>query len=212
MSRLEMQIPPMNLFEFDRRFFNQGVRILCGVDEAGRGPLAGPVVAAAVVFDKDIAIEGVNDSKQLTQEKRENLFQAIQSRALGIGIGIVEPDVIDRINILSATHMAARKALSALPVAPDLVITDYLKLKRCPFPLQYFARGDQSSHAIAAASIIAKVTRDRLMLEYHNLFPQYNFAVNKGYPTREHRDALEKYGPCKIHRMTFNGVSPKKFL
>lgn len=207
-----MRISSMNLFEFDNRFFNEGVRILCGVDEAGRGPLAGPVVAAAVVFDRDIVIQGVNDSKQLTPEKRETLFETIQSCALGIGIGIVEPDVIDRVNILSATHIAAGKALSSLSVAPDLVITDYLKLKRCPFPLKYFPRGDQSSHAIAAASIIAKVTRDRLMMDYHTLFPNYNFAGNKGYPTREHRNALLKYGPCKIHRLTFNGVSPKSFL
>jgi ribonuclease HII len=202
----------IKLFEFDSRFFDDGVQTLCGIDEAGRGPLAGPVVAAAVVFDREIIIDGVNDSKRLTPEKREALFEKIMSRALGIGVGIVGPDVIDRINILSATHMAAGKALDELSVSPDLVITDYLKLKRCPFPLQYFVKGDQLSQAIAAASIIAKVTRDRIMLEYHGLFPQYNFAINKGYPTEEHRNSLAKFGPCKIHRMTFNGVAPKNFL
>lgn len=202
----------MNLYEFDRRFFDQGVQALCGIDEAGRGPLAGPVVAAAVVFAPDIIIDGVNDSKQLTPEKRETLFEEIQSRALCYGIGIVGPEVIDRINILSATHVAAGKALAELSVPPDYVITDYLKLKRVSIPLQYFVKGDQQSQAIAAASIIAKVARDRIMMEYHTIFPRYNFAKNKGYPTREHRNAIEKFGPCKIHRMTFNGVAKKTFL
>ncbi|MBN1902540.1 ribonuclease HII [Candidatus Sumerlaeota bacterium] len=211
MSRFETR-STMNLFEFDRRFFDDGAQTLCGVDEAGRGPLAGPVVAAAVVFRRDVFIDGVNDSKKLAPEKRDALFEMIKSQALSVSLGIVGNDIIDRINILSATHLAAGKAIRELPVSPDLVITDYLKLKRCPFPLRYFAKGDQLSHAIAAASIIAKVTRDRIMMEYHALFPQYNFAVNKGYPTEAHRNALKKFGPCKIHRMTFHGVATDTFL
>ena len=195
------------LYEFDRQFFREGVRLLCGIDEAGRGPLAGPVVAAAAVFAKGVSIPGVADSKTLSEERREALYDVILTKAVEVRVGIVGPGTIDRINILAATHKAAKAALSRLVAKPDLIITDYLNLKRVQAPLKFFVRGDAISHAIAAASIIAKVTRDRLMREYHERFPQYNFARNKGYGTREHMEALAKSGPCEIHRLTFKGVT-----
>jgi ribonuclease HII len=195
------------LYEFDRQFFRKGVRLLCGLDEAGRGPLAGPVVAAAAVFARGVSIPGVADSKTLSEERREALYDVILTRAVEVRVGIVGPGTIDRINILAATHKAAQAALSKLVAKPDLIITDYLNLKRVQAPLKFFVRGDAISHAIAAASIIAKVTRDRLMREYHKRFPQYNFARNKGYGTREHLEALAKSGPCEIHRFTFKGVT-----
>lgn len=195
------------LYEFDRQFFREGVRLLCGIDEAGRGPLAGPVVAAAAVFAKGVSIPGVADSKTLSEERREALYDVILTKAVEVRVGIVGPGTIDRINILAATHKAAKAALSRLVAKPDLIITDYLNLKRVQAPLKFFVRGDAISHAIAAASIIAKVTRDRLMMEYHERFPRYNFARNKGYGTREHMEALAKSGPCEIHRLTFKGVT-----
>jgi len=195
------------LYEFDRQFFREGVRLLCGIDEAGRGPLAGPVVAAAAVFARGVSIPGVADSKTLSEERREALYDVILTKAVEVRVGIVGPGTIDRINILAATHKAAKAALSRLVAKPDLIITDYLNLKRVQAPLKFFVRGDAISHAIAAASIIAKVTRDRLMMEYHKRFPQYNFARNKGYGTREHMEALAKSGPCEIHRLTFKGVT-----
>ncbi|MCX6998751.1 MAG: ribonuclease HII [Candidatus Sumerlaeota bacterium] len=196
-----------DLYEFDRQFFSEGVRLLCGLDEAGRGPLAGPVVAAAAVFAKGVSIPGVADSKTLSAERREELYDVILTKAVEVRVGIVGPGTIDRINILAATHKAAKAALSRLVAKPDLIITDYLNLKRVQAPLKFFVRGDAISHAIAAASMIAKVTRDRLMMEYHERFPQYNFARNKGYGTREHMEALAKSGPCEIHRLTFKGVT-----
>jgi len=198
--------------EFDRQFFSEGFHLLCGIDEAGRGPLAGPVVTAAVVFDERAHIEGVRDSKKLSPSQREILYEKIMNKAASVGVGIVGPGTIDRINILAATHLAAGKALLKLSCKPDLIITDYLKLKHAPAPVRFFVKGDDRSHAIAAASIIAKVTRDRLMLKYHDYYPHYNFAGNKGYGTKEHREALEEFGPCRIHRMTFYGVTKQSFI
>jgi ribonuclease HII len=198
-----------DLYEFDKQFFRKGVRLLCGIDEAGRGPLAGPVVAAAAVFAKGVSIPGVADSKTLSEERREALYDVIMEKAVDVRVGIVGPGTIDRINILAATHKAAQAALNKLVARPDLIITDYLNLKRVQAPLRFFVRGDAISHAIAAASIIAKVTRDRLMREYHERFPEYNFARNKGYGTREHLEALAKSGPCEIHRLTFKGVTKR---
>lgn len=199
----------MDLYEFDRGFFDEGTALLCGIDEAGRGPLAGPVVAAAVVLEKDVFLPGVTDSKKLSERKREDLYGVIMKNARAVTVGMADQDTIDRINILAATHMAAREALENLPVTPDLILTDYLKLKRAPAPVKALVKGDATSQAVAAASIIAKVTRDRLMMVHHERYPQYNFAGNKGYPTREHREALRKFGPCPLHRLTFNGVIKK---
>jgi len=201
-----------NPFEFDRQFYKPQCKLLCGIDEAGRGPLAGPVVAAAVTFEINVNIPGIYDSKKLSPYQREQLFPEITEKAVALGVGIVEPGTIDRINILSATHLAARKALANLESPPDLILTDFLKLKNTPAPVKSFVKGDQKSQVIAAASIIAKVTRDRIMLEYHSRFPLYNFAQNKGYPTKQHKSALAKHGPCEIHRLTFNGVVKTSFL
>ena len=202
----------MSLIEFDKAFFSERCRTICGVDEAGRGPLAGPVVAAAVVFDESISMEGVNDSKKLKEDIRERLFVEIHEKAVSVGVGIVDHATIDRINILGATHMAAKKALKQLREQPPLILTDYLKLKRLSSPVRYFKSGDSRSHVIAAASIIAKVTRDRIMRDYHKKYPEYNFAQNKGYGTQAHLAALLKYGPCPIHRLTFNGTTRQSFL
>ncbi|HPB30846.1 MAG TPA: ribonuclease HII [Candidatus Sumerlaeota bacterium] len=198
---------PESLWEFDRQFYERGVRLLCGVDEAGRGPLAGPVVAAAVVFTSEIRIPRVDDSKKLSPRLRESLYDEIADAAHTFAAGIVDNLQIDRINILAATHMAARQAIEQLGDRPDLIITDYLALKNTPAPVESFVRGDARSHAIAAASIIAKVTRDRLMMEYHARYPEYNFAGNKGYGTKEHIEALKRHGPSPIHRFTFRPLS-----
>lgn len=183
--------------------WDRGMSSIAGVDEAGRGPLAGPVVAAAVIFPRAVSIEGVDDSKQLTEQRREHLFQLIQSRALSIGIGIVDHEVIDRINILQATTVAMTKAIESLALRPDFVLVDGNSFKHESWPYQNIVHGDARSFTIAAASIVAKVTRDRLMREYHLRFPPYGFASHKGYGTRQHLEAIRKHGLCEIHRRSF---------
>lgn len=176
---------------------------ICGIDEAGRGPLAGPVVAGAVILPKDEKILYVNDSKKLSEKKREMLYDEIMDRALAVGVGIVGPERIDEINILQATYEAMRMAVAQLKVQPDILLNDAvtipdLKVRQVPI-----VKGDAKSVSIAAASIIAKVTRDRLMREYGQVFPEYKFASNKGYGTKSHIEALKTYGPTPIHRRTF---------
>lgn len=176
---------------------------VCGIDEAGRGPLAGPVVAGAVILPKDEKILYVNDSKKLSEKKREMLYDEIMSRALAVGVGVVGPERIDEINILQATYEAMRMAVAQLKVQPDILLNDAvtipdLKVRQVPI-----VKGDAKSVSIAAASIIAKVTRDRLMREYGQVFPEYEFASNKGYGTKSHIEALKTYGPTPIHRRTF---------
>ncbi len=176
---------------------------ICGIDEAGRGPLAGPVVAGAVILPKDEKILYVNDSKKLSEKKREMLYDEIMDRALAVGVGIVGPERIDEINILQATYEAMRMAVAQLKVQPDILLNDAvtipdLKVRQVPI-----VKGDAKSISIAAASIIAKVTRDRLMREYGQVFPEYEFASNKGYGTKSHIEALKTYGPTPIHRRTF---------
>lgn len=176
---------------------------ICGIDEAGRGPLAGPVVAGAVILPKDEKILYVNDSKKLSEKKREMLYDEIMSRALAVGVGVVGPERIDEINILQATYEAMRMAVAQLKVQPDILLNDAvtipdLKVRQVPI-----VKGDAKSISIAAASIIAKVTRDRLMREYGQVFPEYEFASNKGYGTKSHIEALKTYGPTPIHRRTF---------
>ncbi|HRR29892.1 MAG TPA: ribonuclease HII [Candidatus Sumerlaeia bacterium] len=204
------RINSQDLYDFDRVFFEEGARLLCGIDEAGRGPLAGPVAAAAVIFAEGVFIEGVADSKTLAPEKRERLYEEILSRASEASVGIASAEEIDRLNILAATHLAAGRALGALPITPVLIITEFLKLKDVSAPVRFFARGDALSHAIASASILAKVARDRLMMKYHEEYPMYGFAQNKGYGTKEHLDALRKWGPCPIHRRSFKRVLPER--
>lgn len=176
---------------------------ICGIDEVGRGPLAGPVCAGAVILPKDCTILYINDSKKLSESRREELYEEICDKAVSVGIGMVYPDVIDEINILQATYEAMRQAIGQLRVAPDLLLNDAVTIPGVSQRQIPIIKGDAKSISIGAASIIAKVTRDRLMEEYDRLMPEYGFAKNKGYGTREHIEALEKYGPSSIHRRTF---------
>ena len=176
---------------------------ICGIDEAGRGPLAGPVVAGAVILPKDEKILYVNDSKKLSEKKREMLYDEIMDRALAVGVGIVGPERIDEINILQATYEAMRMAVAQLKVQPDILLNDAVTIPDLKVHQVPIVKGDAKSVSIAAASIIAKVTRDRLMREYGQVFPEYEFASNKGYGTKSHIEALKTYGPTPIHRRTF---------
>ena len=176
---------------------------VAGVDEAGRGPLAGPVVAAAVIFRPGCYIEGVNDSKQLSSALRELFFERITAEALSVGVGVVDHDVIDRINILNATYRAMHEALRQLKMVPDYVLVDGNRFLSSGVPFTTVVRGDAGSFSIAAASIIAKVSRDRMMKDYDLQFPGYGFAQHKGYPTPGHKAAIRKLGYCPIHRRTF---------
>jgi ribonuclease HII len=180
---------------------------VAGVDEAGRGPLAGPVVAAAVVLPPGRVIDGLDDSKRLTPEERDELFGEIEERAMAVGVGIIDAATIDRVNILEATRLAMRWALRGLGAEPELVLTDWIELAGLPYPQRNLVRGDQRSATVAAASIVAKVTRDRIMQEADRQFPQYGFRRHKGYPTWEHRSALAEHGPCLLHRRGFHGVA-----
>ncbi|MBI3810701.1 MAG: ribonuclease HII [Nitrospirae bacterium] len=193
---------------FERIGFEQGFQRIAGLDEAGRGPLAGPVMAAAVILPKGFVLPGLRDSKKLTAIQRERFFDEINACAAAVGVGRVDPDVIDRINILKATLLAMTRALDQLTVPPDYLLIDALTLPGLPIPQKALIRGDDLSQTIAAASVIAKVTRDRLMLEYDRLYPEYHFRSHKGYGTVEHLQALERFGPCPIHRMTFRRVRP----
>ena len=179
---------------------------VAGLDEAGRGPLAGPVVAAAVVLGPGTRITGVDDSKRLTPEERESLYPVIHARAVAVGVGVVDAETIDRVNILQATRRAMGLALGSLGVEPELVLTDFVALDGLRCPQRNLVNGDQRSATVAAASIIAKVTRDRMMAEADRAYPQYGFRRHKGYATLEHLAALIMHGPCPLHRRTFNGV------
>ena len=179
---------------------------VAGLDEAGRGPLAGPVVAAAVVLGPGTRIAGVDDSKRLTPEERESLYPVIHARAVAVGVGVVDAETIDRVNILQATRRAMGLALSSLGLEPELVLTDFVALDGLRCPQRNLVNGDQRSATVAAASIIAKVTRDRMMAEADRAYPQYGFGRHKGYATLEHLAALIMHGPCPLHRRTFNGV------
>jgi ribonuclease HII len=194
-----------NLFELDGPLWAAGHLRVAGVDEAGRGPLAGPVVAAAVIFEPRIRLRGLDDSKKLDAEARDHLFDRIRERAVAIGVGLASAEEIDEINILRATHRAAGRALRQLDPAPDAVVADHLKLD-VSVPLVTVPRADARSHAVAAASIIAKVTRDRIMARLDEEYPGYGLQRHKGYPTPEHYAALERMGPSSIHRRTFAGV------
>lgn len=181
----------------------QGFRAICGIDEAGRGPLTGPVCAAAVILPFGCTIEGLNDSKKLTEKKREQLFDTIQEQALAYAIALVDHETIDRINILEATYVAMRQAVEGLHPAADYALVDGNRSKGLTIPHQCVVGGDAKSPSIAAASILAKVTRDRLMLEQDTLYPAYGFAKHKGYGTKAHYQAILEHGPSPIHRMTF---------
>jgi ribonuclease HII len=193
-------------YHFESAAWRRGISRLAGVDEAGRGPLAGPVVAAAVVLAPGARIAGVDDSKRLLPEERQRLFDLIQERAVGVGVGIVDHLTIDRINILQATRLAMGQALGALGMEPELVLTDFVTVPGLRCPQRNLVEGDRRSASVAAASIIAKVTRDRIMEEADRAYPLYGFGRHKGYGTPEHRIALEQHGPCALHRRTFAGI------
>ncbi len=193
-------------YRFEQAAWRRGLTRVAGVDEAGRGPLAGPVVAAAVILSPGGRIEGVDDSKRLTAEERTRLFDVIGERAVAVGVGMADPATIDRVNILEATRLAMRQALAALAAAPELVLTDYVALDGLGCPQKNLVQGDRRSASVAAASIVAKVTRDRIMESADRDYPEYGFGRHKGYPTPEHRAALGRHGPCPLHRRTFAGV------
>ncbi|MGA6826630.1 ribonuclease HII [Nitrospira sp. NS4] len=192
--------------EFEQEARRCGFRRIAGVDEAGRGPLAGPVVAAAVVLPVRCRLAGVDDSKQLSASERDLLYSIILERAVGVGVGSATSQEVDRMNILEATRLAMRRAVADLHPAPDYVLIDAVTLPHLDLPVRPIIKGDALSLSISAASIVAKVTRDRLMTEYHQAYPLYNFLSHKGYGTEEHLDRLARYGPCPIHRRTFAPV------
>jgi ribonuclease HII len=196
-------VPTAAAYRYEAKAWRTGLCRIAGIDEAGRGPLAGPVVAAAVVIAPDRRIKGLCDSKLLPAEKREALFALIQERAVAIGVGVVDHLTIDRINILEATRVAMMQALAGLAVAPELVITDFVKLRECPCPQRNLVDGDARCATVAAASIVAKVTRDRLMCAVDVEYPAYGFARHKGYATAEHIAAIDRHGLCPLHRRSF---------
>ena len=196
-------MPTAAPYRYEAKAWKTGLSRIAGVDEAGRGPLAGPVVAAAVVIAPDRRIRGLADSKVLPSERREELFAVIHERAVAVGVGIVDHLTIDRINILEATRVAMMQALAQLVVTPELIITDFVKLRECPCPQRNLVDGDARCATVAAASIVAKVTRDRLMCEIDVAFPLYGFAKHKGYATAEHLAAIDRHGLCPLHRRSF---------
>ena len=191
------------LWDIEDSYFSKGITTICGVDEAGRGPLAGPVCAAAVILPPHLEIPGLNDSKKLSDKRRRELMPVIKEQALAYGIGFASHEEIDEINILQATFLAMERALAQLEVRPDLALIDGNRQKDFGLPVQTVIQGDNLSANIAAASVLAKVTRDDLMLEMAEKYPQYGFEIHKGYGTKRHYEALREFGPSPIHRMTF---------
>ncbi len=193
----------INMWEIEQMHFDRGAMLVCGVDEAGRGPLAGPVCAAAVILPANLNIPGLNDSKKLSDKRRRELFPIIQEHALAYAVAFCDEKVIDEINILQATFRAMSSAIDALSLRPDFVLIDGNKVPELDVPAQAIVHGDSRSASIAAASILAKVSRDDLMLEHAQMYPGYGFEIHKGYGTKAHYSALQKMGPCPIHRMSF---------
>ncbi len=196
-----MECPEM--WQIEHSFFDRGYRIICGVDEAGRGPLAGPVCAAAVILPPDLEIPGLNDSKKLTDKRRRELFPIIQKNAISYGIGLASHQEIDEINILQATYLAMERALSQLSLKPELALIDGNRAKDFGIPVETVVKGDSLSANIAAASVLAKVTRDDIMLDLASKYPQYGFEKHMGYGTKAHYAALDRYGASEIHRESF---------
>ena len=194
------------MFEFDKKYFSK-FNIIAGVDEAGRGPLAGPVVASAVIYDSDVYIEGIDDSKKISQKKREVYYEEIISKAKHVGVGIVFQEEIDKINILNATKEAMKKALQNLAVKPELVLVDGNQIEFSGYDQESIIKGDAKSFSIASASIVAKVTRDRIMEDYSKLLPEYGFENHKGYGTKKHLEAISIYKSSIIHRKSFKPIS-----
>jgi ribonuclease HII len=199
-----------DLWLFEKKAFQKGFSRIAGIDEAGRGPLAGPVVSAAVIFPISLQISGISDSKKLTPKKRDYLYERIYDLAVSVGIGIVDPFEIDRINILQAALLSMAMAVGNLAPQPDCLLIDGTFSISSALPQEVIPKGDALSVSIAAASIVAKVTRDRLMKRYHQDYPQFEFSKHKGYPTKAHKQAIQKFGCCPIHRRSFKGV--KEYL
>ena len=197
----------MDLFEFETKASHQGFKNIAGIDEAGRGPLAGPVVAAAVIFPSQVNIPGLNDSKKLSTKKREELFPKIQEISVSYGVAVVGQKVIDKINILQAARLAMKQAVETLKITPGLLLIDGNQKIDSTLNQWAIVKGDSRSLSIAAASVLAKVTRDRIMDDYHKLYPQYEFNRHKGYGTKLHRNLIQEHGPCPIHRNTFKGAA-----
>ena len=193
----------LNNREYEEKYSN--LNYICGVDEVGRGPLVGPVVASAVILPKNYFIEGLTDSKKLSKKKRDYFYEVIKQEALAIGIGIVDNKKIDEINILEASRLAMKKAINSLSIKPDIILTDAMRLDM-EIPEEDIIKGDLKSITISAASVIAKVTRDKMMEKLHEKYPMYNFIKNNGYPTKEHIEAIKKYGIIKEHRKSFRPI------
>ena len=191
-----------NMLAYERKYYAD-CEYICGIDEAGRGPLAGPVVAAAVILPKGLKIPYLNDSKQLSAKRREELFDIIMEKALAVGVGVASPERIDEINILQATYGAMRQAVAELKVKPQILLNDAVYIPGLDLPQEKIIKGDAKSLSIAAASVIAKVTRDRMMKAYHEIFPEYGFDKHKGYGSKEHIAMIQTLGPCPIHRRSF---------
>ncbi len=200
---MKKEVEIIDWFKFENEAKANGYNIVCGIDEAGRGPLAGPVCAAAVILPEGCEIEGINDSKKLTEKKREQLYGVITEKALAYGIATADEKEIDEINILQATYLAMNRAFQKLDIRPDMALVDGNRDPKLGIPTQTIVKGDARSMSIAAASILAKVTRDRFMLEMDKKYPEYQFAKHKGYGTKLHYEMLTEYGPSEIHRMTF---------
>ena len=193
-----------NLKSIEKELYHKGVERICGIDEAGRGPLAGPVVVAGVIMPQDSMIEGVNDSKKVSEKKREKLYDSILQEAISYSVAIIGQDIIDEINILNATKQGVTKVIEELDQKPNLILVDALAhIDTKGIPYDSIIKGDAKCYNIAAASIIAKVTRDRIMRQWDEVYPQYGFFNHKGYGTAKHIQALKQYGPCPIHRKTF---------
>lgn len=201
----EKEIERLNVLkEFENKLYSEGLKYIAGIDEAGRGPLAGPVVVGIAIMKPNSFIEGVNDSKKISEKKRELLYEQITNEAIDWSVGIVDQNEIDEINILNATKKALHMAITNLKIKPDRILVDALEhIDTCGIPYTSIIKGDAKVYSISAASIIAKVTRDRMMKEYDEIYPEYGFAGHKGYGTAKHIQAIKAYGPCPLHRKTF---------
>lgn len=193
--------------QYENELYSKGYKLIGGIDEVGRGPLVGPVVTACVILPEDFALDGLTDSKKLSEKKRDAFYDIIMEKAISVGIGIMDEDVIDKVNIYEATKLAMYQAVDNMSVKPDYVLIDAMKLDKLDVPSTSIIKGDLKSITISAASVIAKVTRDRMMYELDKKYPMYKFAKNKGYPTKDHIEAIVKYGILKEHRKTFKPVT-----
>jgi len=209
-KKIELKLAMQDNYKYERELNEQGITLIAGVDEVGRGPLVGPVVASAVILPKDYVLKGLTDSKKLSEKKRDYYFDIINKEALAVGIGIIDNNVIDEVNIYEATKLAMKDAINKLKIKPEHVLTDAMKLD-IDIPITPIIKGDLKSQTIAAASVIAKVTRDRMMYELDEKYPYYNFKNNKGYPTKDHIEAIEKNGIIKEHRKTYAPIKNMEF-